>query len=81
MARSKKKIDFEKNLGMLETIVHQLEDGQLSLEDSLSAFERGVALTRECQAALNEAQQRVQLLMQKNGDSELVDFAPKTDEI
>lgn len=80
MARTKKKIDFEKNLGMLETIVHQLEDGQLSLEDSLSAFEQGVSLTRECQAALTDAQHRVQLLMQKNGNNELVDFTPNPDE-
>jgi exodeoxyribonuclease VII small subunit len=80
MARSKKKIDFEKNLGALEAIVHQLEEGQLSLEDALNAFEQGVALTRECQAALTEAQQRVQLLIQKNGDSELLDFTANTDE-
>jgi exodeoxyribonuclease VII small subunit len=80
MARSKKKIDFEQNLSALETIVHQLEDGELSLEDSLNAFEQGVTLTRECQAALNDAQQRVQLLMQKNGEAELVDFTPATDE-
>jgi exodeoxyribonuclease VII small subunit len=80
MARSKKKVDFEKNLGMLETIVHQLEDGQLSLEDSLSAFEQGVSLTRECQTALTEAQHRVQLLMQQDGNTELVDFTPNPDE-
>ena len=80
MARSKKKVDFEKNLGSLEAIVHQLEEGQLSLEESLNAFEQGVALTRECQAALTEAQQRVQLLVQNNGDTELLDFTPHTDE-
>ncbi len=79
MARSKKKIDFEKNLGSLEAIVQQLEAGQLSLEESLNAFEQGVALTRDCQAALTEAQQRVQILTQKNGDPELLDFTPNTD--
>jgi exodeoxyribonuclease VII small subunit len=81
MARSKKKIDFEKSLGALEDIVHTLEDGDLSLEASLSAFERGVLLTRECQTALTEAEQRVQILIQKEGETELVDFTPTTDDV
>ena len=76
MARSKKKIDFEKNLGALEEIVHTLEDGELSLEASLSAFEQGVALTRECQTALAEAEQRVQMLVTKDDQTELQDFVP-----
>ena len=80
MARGKKKIDFEKNLSSLEAIVHKLEDGDLSLEESLSAFEEGVKLTRDCQSALDEAQQRVQLLMQKNEQTELVDFIPEPDQ-
>jgi exodeoxyribonuclease VII small subunit len=74
MSRSRKKIDFEKSLAALEAIVHQLEDGDLSLEESLAAFEQGVKLTRECQAALDAAEQRVQLLMEQGDQSELVDF-------
>ena len=82
MARSKKKIDFEKNLGALEDIVHTLEDGELSLEASLNAFEKGVLLTRECQTALTEAEQRVQMLVQKqDGETELLDFNPDADEL
>lgn len=82
MARSKKKIDFEKNLGALEDLVHTLEDGELSLEASLSAFEQGVLLTRECQTALTEAEQRVQMLVQKkDGEAELLDFSPDADDI
>ena len=82
MARSKKKIDFEKNLGALEDIVHTLEDGELSLEASLNAFEKGVLLTRECQTALTEAEQRVQMLVQKkDGETELLDFSPDADEL
>lgn len=81
MARSKKKIDFEKNLGALEDIVHTLEDGELSLEASLNAFEQGVLLTRECQTALTEAEQRVQMLVQKDGETELLDFSPDSDDI
>lgn len=81
MARSKKKVDFEKNLGALEKIVHTLEDGDLSLEASLNAFEQGVLLTRECQTALAEAEQRVQILTQKEGETELVDFTPDGSEV
>jgi exodeoxyribonuclease VII small subunit len=80
MARSKKKIDFEKNLSALEDIVHTLEDGELSLEASLNAFEQGVLLTRECQTALTEAEQRVQMLVQKQGEAELLDFSPDADD-
>ncbi|ROS01608.1 exodeoxyribonuclease VII small subunit [Sinobacterium caligoides] len=58
MARSKK-VNFEKSLSELETIVEQLEDSELSLEDSLKQFEKGIKLTRECQQALDEAEQRV----------------------
>lgn len=81
MARSKKKVDFEKNLSALEAIVHQLEDGDLSLESSLGAFEDGVKLTRECQQALTEAEQRVQLLLSKNGETEISKFSPEDDEV
>jgi exodeoxyribonuclease VII small subunit len=63
-----KKIDFEASLGQLEKLVAQMEDGDLTLEQSLKAFEDGVKLTRECQKALAEAEQKVQLLMEQNGE-------------
>jgi exodeoxyribonuclease VII small subunit len=63
-----KKIDFEASLGQLEQLVDQMEEGELSLEDSLKAFEAGVKLTRECQQALADAEQKVSLLMEKNGE-------------
>ena len=47
-----KKIDFEASLDQLEQLVDQMEDGELTLEESLKAFEQGVKLTRECQQAL-----------------------------
>ncbi|HEX5056123.1 MAG TPA: exodeoxyribonuclease VII small subunit [Gammaproteobacteria bacterium] len=56
---------FEKNLRALETVVEQLEGGELSLEESLAQFERGIVLARECQRALQEAEQKVQILTQK----------------
>ncbi|MBW4935649.1 exodeoxyribonuclease VII small subunit [Marinobacter sp. F4206] len=62
--------DFEKSLDELETLVRNLEQGELSLEQSLTAFERGVKLTRECQQALKNAEQRVEQLVQ-NSDGTL----------
>ena len=63
-----KKIDFEASLDRLEQLVDQMEDGELTLEESLKAFEQGVKLTRECQQALKDAEQKVQLLMEQNGE-------------
>lgn len=61
--------DFEKSLNELEALVRDLEQGELSLEQSLSAFERGVKLTRECQQALKTAEQRVEQLVQREDGS------------
>ena len=63
-----KKIDFEASLGQLEKLVAQMEEGDLTLEQSLEAFEEGVKLTRACQQTLAEAEQKVQLLMEQNGE-------------
>jgi exodeoxyribonuclease VII small subunit len=60
---AKKNLNLEKAMGDLEQIVEQLEGGDLSLEKSLAQFEKGVKLSRECQAALTEAEQKVQILM------------------
>ncbi|HET8731929.1 MAG TPA: exodeoxyribonuclease VII small subunit [Moraxellaceae bacterium] len=65
MARKPKAIDFEKALADLEKQVHLLESGELPLEDALKAFEDGIRLTRDCQQALAEAEQKVQLLLEK----------------
>ncbi len=62
---------FEAALEELETLVAKMESGDLSLDESLKAFERGVALTRQCSTALKEAELKVQTLTQQ-GD--LVDF-------
>lgn len=55
-------VDFEAAMAELEKLVTQMEDGELSLDDSLKAFERGVMLTRQCQQALSQAELRVQAL-------------------
>ena len=59
-------INFEAAMAELETLVAQMEDGDLSLDDSLKAFERGVMLTRQCQQALSQAELRVQALTDAN---------------
>ena len=63
--------DFETSLAALENIVQQLETGKLSLADSLAAFEQGVALSRNCQTLLENAELRIQQLTDANGKPEL----------
>ncbi|MCQ4348339.1 exodeoxyribonuclease VII small subunit [Pseudomonas stutzeri] len=67
MARKKTAPDFEQSLGELQTLVERLESGELSLEESLAAFEQGIRLTRECQGALGQAEQKVQILLGEDG--------------
>ena len=71
-----KAFDFEGALENLEELVTAMEDGELTLEESLQAFEKGIKLTRECQAALQKAEQKVQMLVEQNGNPEVVDFEP-----
>jgi exodeoxyribonuclease VII small subunit len=59
--------DFERSLAELESIVDKLEHGDLSLDDSLRHFERGVQLTRSCQSALKQAEQKVEILLRRSG--------------
>lgn len=77
MAAKKKAVDFEQSLQQLEALVTEMEKGDLSLEQSLKAFENGILLTRECQTRLSEAEQKVELLLEQQG--ELVS-QPFTDE-
>ncbi len=70
---NKKQPDFETELAELETLVETLEQGDISLEESLKLFERGVTLTRSCQKALQDAEQKVQILLDKNGEAEAFD--------
>jgi exodeoxyribonuclease VII small subunit len=68
-SKSKKPLNFEQALGELEALVTAMESGEMSLEASLQAFEQGVRLTRDCQQALTEAEQKVQLLLSEEGDT------------
>jgi exodeoxyribonuclease VII small subunit len=69
---------FEQSLQELEALVEKMEQGDLSLEESLQHFERGVQLTRACQQALKEAEQKVETLLKKNGQEEIVPFDSET---
>ena len=64
---AKKSVNLEKALGELEKLVEEMEQGNLSLEDSLKRFEKGIALTSDCQQALQSAELKVQELIEKNG--------------
>ena len=72
--------DFEQALQDLEELVTAMEEGELTLEESLKAFEKGVKLTRECQSALKNAEQKVQVLMNDNGDTQELDFKEELDD-
>ncbi len=80
MTAKSKLPDFERSLSELEALVAKLEQGDVPLEDALKTFERGVALTRQCQTALRTAQQKVEVLLARNGDEELARFAQDADE-
>ena len=66
--------DFEKSLEELESLVQQLESGDLNLDESLKQFKRGVELTRQCQQVLDQAQQQVEKLLDVDDDSSAVAF-------
>lgn len=80
MTRAKRPPDFEKSLTELESLVEKLESGELPLEEALQLFERGVTLTRECQSALAAAQARVEVLLKRDGESQLVPFEAEDDD-
>ncbi len=65
---------LEKSLEELEALVERLESGELSLQQSLKEFERGIKLTRMCQTALKEAEQKVEILLKNTEDAEPVPF-------
>lgn len=67
-------INFEKTFTELEELVKKMEKGDLSLEESLKCFERGMLLTKNCQQALNKAEQKVRILLEKNNKNNLESF-------
>ena len=82
--QTEKSPDFEQSLTELEALVAKLEQGDVPLEEALKTFERGVALTRQCQTALRTAQQKVEVLLARNGEEtieSLVDEADNQDDV
>ena len=78
---SVKKPEFEKTLARLEEVVRKLESPQLSLDDAMKLFEEGVALSRECQKQLEEAEGKVEILLKKaDGKITAEPFDPEGDE-
>ena len=73
-ASKSNELDFEAAIKELESLVERMEQGDQSLEQSLKDFERGVELTRTCQKALKQAEQKVQLLLEQSGQAELTPF-------
>ena len=74
MSGDTRSLDFEKALAELESLVERLERGDVPLDEALQTFERGVALTRHCQAALQAAQQKVEILLKRGGQPEVQPF-------
>lgn len=70
----KKGVDFEQSLSTLESLVNRMEQGDMTLEESLQAFEAGIALTRECQTRLVAAEQQVSKLIEQQGTISLEPF-------
>lgn len=82
MARKKiENLSFEESLGELETIVQNLEQGDLSLEDSMSLFERGLHLSQHNQEKLHGAEQQINILLEKNGKAQLTPFITDENDI
>ena len=70
---AKKTFNLEKSLADLEALVEELESGDLPLDKAMKKFEDGIKLTRRCQAALQEAEQKVQVLMKSAGGEEVLE--------
>jgi exodeoxyribonuclease VII small subunit len=72
---AKKTLNLEKSLEQLESMIEELESGDLPLEAAMKKFEEGIKLTRSCQTALKDAEQRVEILLKDSGSEEtLQDF-------
>ena len=76
MAKKKlENLNFEESLDELELIVDKLEQGDLPLEEAMQLFERGLNLSKHSQSKLSDAEQKIQILMEKNGQPALKDFS------
>ncbi|MDA3977488.1 exodeoxyribonuclease VII small subunit [Gallibacterium sp. AGMB14963] len=80
MKKTTQTLNFENTLTELEAVVNRLEQGDLSLEDALAQFEQGVNLAKQAQDRLANAEQRVQILLEKNSTAQLSDYATNVEQ-
>jgi exodeoxyribonuclease VII small subunit len=80
MVRNSNTPDFEAALAELEALVARLEGGDLPLDEALKTFERGVELTRYCQASLKSAQQKVEILLKRGSGADIEPFSVADEE-
>lgn len=78
MAESKK-ASFEDNMQNLEKIVTELEKGDLNLDDSISKFEEGIKISKECNKILDDAEKKITILLEKDGEVKEENFVPNED--
>jgi exodeoxyribonuclease VII small subunit len=69
---TKKTVNLEKSLSDLEALIEELEGGELPLDQAMKKFEEGIKLTRGCQAALKDAEQKVEILLKSAGGEDLL---------
>jgi exodeoxyribonuclease VII small subunit len=74
VTRKVKTPDLESSMGEINTLIEQMEQGDISLEQSLEKFERGITLIKHCQKVLQEAEQKVQILIQNTDKEELQNY-------
>ena len=77
VARKKQGVEFEAALEELEGLVERMEEGELSLEESLKTYERGIELSRACEKSLEAAEQRIRILTEKDGEADTEPFEPE----
>ncbi|MEQ9908415.1 exodeoxyribonuclease VII small subunit [Pectobacterium odoriferum] len=79
--KTEQPVSFESSLNELEKIVTRLESGELPLDDALNEFEHGIQLARQSQQKLQQAEQRVQILLNDDPDAPLSSFTPDNDSL
>lgn len=83
MAESKENpyetLTFEEALKRLEEVVQKLEDGDVPLEEAIDLFQEGMALSKRCSQQLDKAEQRIEMLIEENGEWTKKPFAPEED--
>ena len=80
MAKKPQQPDFEQSLAELESLVERMEEGELSLEESLKTYEQGIKLSRACKQALDRVEQRILVLTEREGEETLEPFEPPANE-